>query len=188
MQIPQIQMTVQNALLSIDADAGVQHIQQPRATIDMKQIRPEQQFETTQSRLEVDQDKAWDALALGNNLETMSKIYSMASDMALRGLARIVEKGNRMAAIHEGGNPIAENARDWQRTFPEFDFRGPASCDNVDIHFTQGGVTINTIPGRVEMNVQVNKPILDYDRGKLDMYVSQYGKVTITPPQIDQYR
>ncbi|MEV5029663.1 DUF6470 family protein [Paenibacillus sp. LPE1-1-1.1] len=186
MQIPQIQIRQTPAILSIDADNGMQSLEQPQATVEMEQVRPEQHFTTTRSRLEINQDRAWDALGLGGNLETMSKIYSMASDMALRGLARIVEQGNRMADIHLGGNPIAEMARDWQRTFPEFDFSGEASYDNVDVSYTPAEVSIETTPGRVELNVQVNRPIHQYERGKLDIYMSQYSKVEIIPPQIDQ--
>ncbi|CAM4390156.1 DUF6470 family protein [Paenibacillus alkaliterrae] len=186
MQIPQIQIRQQHALLSIDADIGKQHLEQPQATVEMEQIRPVQHFTTSRAHLEINQDRAWDALALGGNLETMSKIYSMASDMALRGLARIVEQGNRMAEIHLGGNPIADMAGDWQRTYPEFDFRGEASYDNVDINYTPGELSIETTPGRINMNVEVNRPIHHYERGKLDIYMSQYPKVEIMPPQFDE--
>jgi hypothetical protein len=186
MQIPQIQIRSQDAVLFIDADAGKQRIEQPAATIDMEQIRPEQHYRTTRGRLEINHDRVWDALGLGNNLQTMSKIYSMASDIALQGIARIVQKGDQMASIHLGGNPIAEMARDWQRTFPEFNFIGEAAYDNIDIQYTPSELSIETTPGRVNLNVQVNKPILEYDRGKLDIYMSQYPKVEIIPPQIDQ--
>ncbi|WP_339205360.1 DUF6470 family protein [Paenibacillus sp. FSL K6-3182] len=186
MQIPQIQIRTQDAALFIDADLGKQRIEQPAPTIEMEQIRPEQHFQTTKGRLEINQDRVYDALALGNNLETMSRIYSMASDIALKGIARIVQKGDQMASIHLGGNPIAEMAREWQRTFPEFDFVGEASYDNIDIEYIPGELTIDTTPGRVNYNVQVNKPIIEYERGKLDIYMSQYPKVEIIPPQIDQ--
>lgn len=186
MQIPQIQIRTQDAALFIDADMGKQRLEQPAATVDMEQIRPEQHFQTTKGRLEINQDRLWDALALGNNLQTMSKIYSMAADIALQGIARIVEKGDQMASIHLGGNPIADMARDWKRTFPEYDFRGEASYDNIDIEYIPGELTIDTTPGRVDLNVQVNKPIHEYERGKLDIYMSQYPKVEIIPPQLDQ--
>lgn len=186
MRIPHIQIRTQDALLSIDADMGKQHLEQPRAAIDMKQVKPEQHFRTEAGRLEINQDRVRDALAVGNHLETMSKIYAMAPDIALQGIARIVEKGNQMASIHLGGNPIAEMAREWQRTFPEFDFRGEASFDNIDIRYIPSELSIETTPGRVELNVQVNKPIHQYERGKLDIYLSQYPKVEIIPPRIDQ--
>ncbi|MBH5320620.1 hypothetical protein I6N90_22760 [Paenibacillus sp. GSMTC-2017] len=186
MQIPQIGIRQQHASLFIDADIGKQHIEQPKATVDMEQVEAVQQFQTTQGRLDINQDRMWDALAMGNSLETMSRIYSAASSIALQGLARIVEKGDQMAAIHLGGNPIAEMARDWKRTFPEFDFVGEASFDNIDITYTPGELSIETTRGGVNINVQVNKPIHEYERGKLEIYMSQYPKVEFIPPQIDQ--
>lgn len=186
MQIPQIQMQLHHAVLSIDAARGEQRLEQPRPTIDMKQGRAVQQISTTNGKLEINQDRVWDALALGNHLETMSKIYSMSADLALQGIARIVQKGDQMASIHLGGNPIASMAREWQRTFPEFDFRGEASFDNIDLHYMPGELSIDATPTKVQFDVQVNRPIHEYERGRLDIYMSQYPRVDITPPQIDQ--
>lgn len=153
----------------------------------MKQPRAQQQIQTSSGKLEINQDRVWDALGLGNNLDTMQTIYSLSKDLALQGIGHIVERGNRMAAIHNGGNAIAELAYDWRRTFPQFDFRGPASFDNIDFSYTPGELSIETTPGTVEFNVQVQRPIHEYERGKLDIYMNQYQKVEITPPQIDQY-
>ncbi|WP_424766654.1 DUF6470 family protein [Paenibacillus sp. sgz302251] len=186
MQIPQIQIRQQYAKIGIDADMGKQSIEQPKATLEIKQNQAVQSISQPKGQLDINQDRAWDALGLGNSLETMSKIYSMASDMALQGLARIVEKGNRMADIHLGGNPIAEMALDWQRTFPEFDFRGEASTDNVDVNYTPGQLSIETTPGRVEIHAQINRPIIQYERGKLDIYMQQHPSLQITPPQINE--
>lgn len=185
MLIPQIQIQQQPAQISLESPRGRQQLEQPRPDVQMQQIRPELQMERVGSRLEIDQERAWDALALGKNLATMTKIYSMASEMALRGLARVVENGNRMAAIHLPGSPFAEQALDWKRTFPEFDFRGPASVDNVDLYFDPGEVRINAIPGRVELEVGINRPEHMYEPSKVNIYMQQYGKVEIIPPQLD---
>ncbi|GGF91517.1 DUF6470 family protein [Paenibacillus abyssi] len=185
MAIPQIQIHQDYAKLGINADLGTQIIKQPRATFEMRTSRPELQINQPQGNLEVNQDRAWDALGLGNNLVMMSRIYSRSPDIALRGLARIVEDGNRMAQIHLGGNPFAELAKDWRRTFPDFDVRGPASYDNVDVKYTQGDLSIRANSGRVELHTAVNPPVHDYARGRLDLYMLQRNKVEITPPQID---
>jgi len=186
MNIPHIQIQQTPALLGIDADLGQQELQQPRATQELRQVRPELRIEQPQGKLEINQDRAWDALGLGNNLETMNKIYSMAKDIAMRGLAKIVENGNRMASIHIKANPFAEFGKDWRKTFPEFDFRGPASFLNVSMQFTPGRLSVEVTPGRVEARAEVNAPIHHYTRGKLDLHMLQYGKVEITPPMIDQ--
>lgn len=185
MNLPQITIQSQPAKLGIQANRGDQQLEQPRAGMDMRTTRPQLQMERQEPRLEVNQDRAWDALALGNNLETMSKIYTMAKDIALQGLARIVENGNRMRQIHINTNPFAEMAMDWKRTFPEFDFRGPASVLNVDMMFHPGGLSVEVQEGRSDLNVTVNPPIHNYSIGKLDIYMEHYGSVEIIPPRLD---
>ena len=185
MNLPHIQIRTEAARIGIEAPRGAQQLEQPRATLEMRQIRPELNTQRTDGYLEVNQDRAWDALALGNNLETMSKIYSMASNIALQGLARIVENGNRMAAIHHDVNPFAEMASDWKRTFPEFDFRGPASVLNVDMRYTPGKLSFQPERGRIDINTAVNAPIHDYRAGQVSIYMQQYGQVEIIPPKLD---
>ncbi|MFS0725883.1 DUF6470 family protein [Paenibacillus sp. 1P07SE] len=185
MNIPQVQIQQIPAKLGMDIEPGRQDLQQPRATMEMEQIRPELSIQTRMGYFEIDQERAWDALALGNNLQTMNKIYGMASNMAMQGLARIVEKGNQMAAIHRGGNAIAELAMDWRRTFPEFDFRGEASVLNVDMVFRPGHFSIDVQDGRVDLKVSVNPPVHNYERGRVNLYMEQYGSVQITPPVIE---
>ncbi len=185
MQIPTIQIRQSPGKIAIETTPAQLNLQQPGPTVDMKQIKPEQHFSTTPGNLEINQDKAWDALGFANNLEMMSRIYTKASDIALQGIARIVENGNRMAAIHLGGNPIADMAWEWRHSFPEMDVQGPSSFDNVDLSYTPSKVNIDTTPGRVELNVQVNRPVAEYQRGNVNIYVSQFPNLEIIPPQID---
>jgi hypothetical protein len=184
--IPQIKIHQEYAKLGINADIGTQHIEQPRATLEMQQIRPQLHIHQSLGHFEIDQDKAWDALALGGNLKTMSRIYSMASDIALQGLQRRVEEGNRMADLTINSNPFAEFAQNWRRTFSEHAIiAGPASYDNVDVEYIRGDFSIDVDPGRVDINARVNPPIHEYERGKLDLYMLQYNKVEFTPPVIN---
>lgn len=183
--IPQIQIRQQPALIGIDADLGTQDIKQPKATYEMQIERPQQEIRQPQGDLQIDQSRAWDALGVGPVLQSMSRIYSQSKDIALQGIARIVENGNRMAAIHLHGNPIAEIAKQLTFEHPEFEYYGEAAYDNVDITYTANKAEINVIDGKVNVNAQVNPPEISYYRGKLDIYMRQYATVEITLPQID---
>ena len=57
---------------------------------------------------------------------------------------------------------------------------GPASCLNVDIRYTQDELTIDVEPGGVDFDVQVNRPVHRYERGKLDIYMQQWPSIDIT--------
>ncbi|MCD1260846.1 hypothetical protein B5M42_018755 [Paenibacillus athensensis] len=184
--IPQIQIRQQPALLGIDADLGTQDIKQPRPTYEME--NPAARLEIRQPRgdLEIDQSRAWDALGQGPILQAMNRIYSQAHNVAMQGIARIVENGNRLAAINiKGANPIADIAEQLQFEHPEFDYYGEASYDNVDITYTPHKPEIDVTPNKVNVNARVNPPEVNYNRGKLDIYMQQYPKVEISVPQID---
>jgi hypothetical protein len=185
MSIPQIQIRQQYALIGIDTQPGRLQIQQPQATMEIRQTPAELRISQPMGHFEINQDRARDALGIGNHLETMQKIYSKASDIALEGVARVVEEGNQLAAIHLKGNPIADNAANWQSTSPDFDVRGPASFDNVDIQYIPGQLSMDASPARVDINVQVNPPVISYQRGTVDIYLRQKPDLQIIPPQID---
>jgi hypothetical protein len=182
---PQIQIRQTPALLGIDADLGTQDIKQPRATFEVTTERPKQEIRQPRGELQIDQSKAWDALGKGPFLETMNRIYSESRNVALQGIARIVDNGNRLAQIHLNTNPIADIAEQLSFERFEFDTLGPASFDNVDITYTAKKAEINVTDGLVNLNTHPNRPEYEYQRGKLDIYMRQYNSVEITPPQID---
>lgn len=182
---PRIEIRQQYAKLGFDADLGQQSIRQPRATFELTTTSPKLNMQSPRGELDIDQSKAWDALGKGDALQFMSRIYARAQSLGLEGIGRIAEKGNRLAAIHLGGNPIADMAREEAfRTFP-FQYYGPASYDNVDISYRANKLSIELEQGAVNLHAQMNPPEMDYIRGKLKFYMIQHGNVKITPPQID---
>jgi len=183
--IPRIQIRQQFAKLGIDADIGRQELRQPPATLTMRTTPRKVTIIYRSPDLVIDQSRAWDALGLGGILEAMTRIRAQAKRVALDGIARIAEKGDRLAAIHLPTNAIADIAQEEAHRFYEFDYFGPASMDNVDIRFTTYKPEIHFSGGDVNIDVRVNRPVHNYYRGKLDIYMQQYAKVEIIPPQID---
>ncbi|HEY0829363.1 MAG TPA: DUF6470 family protein [Bacilli bacterium] len=182
----QIQIRTQPARLGIDADMGQLDMTQPKAAFEMETTPATLDIRQPQGEMEIDYRKAWDALGAGDHLETMQKIYSQMPNIALRGIARIVEDGNRMAAIHLRRNVIADLASEVRVTFPEIQYVGEASYDNVDVYYTARKAEIHVIEGGVDLRTHPNRPEINYHRGKLDIYVMQHAKIEITPPRIDR--
>lgn len=184
--IPQVKYNITNIQIRIDADLGQFSIQQPRPTQEIEQVPAKLDIRQKNGDLTIDQSKAWDALARTNILEVNQRIYSQAREIALQGIAKIVEKGNRLAAIHLGGNPIAEMAQDVTVSFPEMNYAGEASYDNVDISYRANKPEIQVQEGGAQITARVNPPEMQYERGKFDFSVQQYPKIEfIPPPQID---
>lgn len=183
--IPRLQVRLTHAKLHVDADLGQYEMKQPRPTFELKQNPATLTMEQPRGDLQIDQTKAWDALGRTNILTVMDRIYSQARNIAMEGIAKIAERGDQMAAVHTKANAIADIAADTRVSFPEMQYAGEASYDNVDITYTMRKPIIHWEQGGVELNTQVNPPEVEYHRGKLDIYMRQYPAVEMIPPQID---
>jgi hypothetical protein len=185
--IPHIQIHQQYAKIGIDADLGKIEMKQPRPTMEIQQPRASITMKQPRGEMKIDQSAAWDALARTPILEVMNRIYSSARQVALEGIAKIVDKGNRLAAIHEskGANVIAELARDDIPSFPEMQYAGEASPNNVHFSYVAHKPEVDIQANKVEIHTEMHKPEVNYIRGKLDIYVKQAPSIEITPPQID---
>ena len=115
-------------------------------------------------------------------MEILQRIYSQSKDIVLETIGKIVREGDRLAAIHLGGNAIAENAKDIRFNFGVYQFAGPASYDNVDVNYVARKPIIEVQDGQVHVNTHPNPVEYEYIRGKLDIYMRQYNKVEFTPP------
>lgn len=184
--IPQIDIQTVRGRIGIESIPGKLDVRTRPADMEIQQRLAKIEVNAPLPELEVDQSRAFAALNGGKILDFHSRIYSQIPEIALQNMAKIVERGNRMAAIHEGRNPIPDFA--WEQFSDRgtgISVFGPASFDNVDIHFTIHPVDVNVEVGGAEINVQVNKPEYHFERGNVRIYMEQYPSITITPPIID---
>ena len=183
--LPILQINTTPSLLQIDADPGQYSIRQPKADVQMYTRPSKLTVESHPIRFEVDQSRALSAYTGGNMIEMNARIYSGIEKIYLENMAERVQQGNELAAIHKPGNTIANIVgTNWKsKPFPEI--RTPASMDNVDIRIETRAPSIRFESAVSELSVTVNKPEIEYQRGKLDIYVKQYASIEFTPPAID---
>src|SRR5690606_38756967 len=118
-----------------------------------------------------------------NILEVMNRIFDQTKNIVLDAIAHIVDEGNQMGNIAKNKQlMIPELAKDVTISFPDFQYAGEASYDNVDITYTARKPEIDVTPSSIELTSFPNPPEVNYNRGKLDIYMQQYNKVEITPP------
>lgn len=182
---PILQIRQTPALIRIDADPGQYSITQPKAEVKITTTPGELHVNSSRPELNLDQKKAHAAYNGGTVLEMNERIYSGIKQLYLQGIARRVEQGTRMAEFFKPGNTIAEvYGMDTEpNSFPEP--CGPASYDNVDIHFVVRAPEIDFRAARVDVEVVRHKPEIEYTRGKLDIYMQQYASVQYIPPEVN---
>lgn len=185
LSIPSLQIRLTHAKLHVDLDLGKYEMKQPRPSFELRQPPAKLTIEQPRGELDIDQTKAWDALARTNILVVMDRIYDQARNVAMESIAKIAQKGDRMAAIHTKEDAIAEMAKGIRVSFPEMDYAGEPAYDNVDITYNARKPIIEVERGEIELNTRVNPPEVQYHRGKREIYMTQYPKVEFIPPQID---
>jgi hypothetical protein len=180
-----IQILQQYARIGIDADPSKLEMRQPKALLEIRTERPRLDIESPKGQLSIDQTKAWDALALGGHLKTSDRIYGENKRITLDAIGRIVQDGNRLAAIHLPTNAIADLAEERSSESVPWIIVGPAAFDNVDIQYVARKPRFEPIRGTVSIDTSPNRPEINFTRGNLDIHMLQYNKVEIIPPQID---
>jgi hypothetical protein len=182
---PILQIRQTPAILGIDADLGAYSITQPKADVIIETTLGEWDIQSFPPELTIDQSRAFAAYNGGNTLDMNKRIYSGIQQLYLQGIARKVEQGNRMAQFFKPGNTIAEvyGTDTEPNSFPET--RGPASYDNVDIHFETRAPQIEFRPAKVNIQTEGHRPEIEYNRGKLNIYMQQYASIQFIPPEIN---
>lgn len=183
--LPQIQIQQTYTKIGIDRTPARMEIEQPKANINMKQEHIQAKIEYDLPKIQIDQTKAWGALGKVPPLELSKRITDNIRNVVMDTIANIAEKGDRLAAIHIKQDPIPDYADGKFIRLPELNFEDSPSSDNVDISVQPGSVDIQFKGGTFEMNVEQKKPIVNYTRGNIEIYIQQKNSIEITSPKVD---
>jgi hypothetical protein len=182
--IPSVQIRQQYARVGVETEWGKLEIrQQPEGKLELKTTPPKLLIESPPGELVIDQTRARDALGIGPGF--MDRVTEEAKSLALQGIGRIVDAGNRMAAIHKKGNVIADMA--WESGMEDFkiNYEGPFSDDSVDIQYTPHRPMIDYTPGSTQITPVLNPPEINVSPTKVNLYLEQKPGLEFIPPQID---
>jgi len=180
MEMPQLRLSQTYAKIGMNIEKPKQSIQQPPATMEIRQEPANLEIVRTAPNLRIDQTQAWNEMNLKDPFTLTRDEAREAYQQWLEGIARRAAEGERLAAIENKGNPIAEIAQ--QSGSP-----GPA---NINIAFIPGygSVKVDFIPGELHMNwkqggafinTEMNRPIHEYTPGKVEVYLKQKQSLTI---------
>lgn len=165
---PQIQIKTTNAQVTIEQPKGKQTITTTKPKAIMNSEKP---------HVIIDQYQCFAEAGLKNYLDLTKENAHFARQKVLEGIARIVDDGNRLAMIDKNMPPaipeLAEkNAWSNQK---EFDIGTiPSSRPKIEV---RGHLDINWEMGKVNIDYKVNKPIINYKRGKVEYSLKQKPRI-----------
>ncbi|NHM29966.1 DUF6470 family protein [Neobacillus terrae] len=178
MRLPQIRLESTNAAIQITTQNAKVEIEQPPADLNIQQPQADMEINRTPSRLTIDQTKARADVDLKSTPQRISEAAQKGQQDLLEGIARRAQEGDELMRIENGGKPIADQAK--KHSFlPEHEFRlgWIPSIGSVQINYDPGKLDIQWKVNRPVINVQNNKPILNYYPGKVETSLKDYPSI-----------
>lgn len=166
---PQIQINTIN---------GQMEIRQPKGEQSIHTTMPKVKIESETPRVIIDQYQCFAESGLKNYLDLTKEAARLGYQKVLEGITRIVEDGNRMAQIENGMPPAIPELAE-KNAWEELDYNIdtiPKSRPKIDV---EGSLNIDWELGRVNIDYKINKPIINFQRGKVEIYLKQKPSIEI---------
>ncbi|MGG0644202.1 DUF6470 family protein [Sporosarcina gallistercoris] len=180
MQMPQLQIQTTPGKLGLNTEKPVQQIEQSRATIDQQQPAATLEISTTRPQLSIDTTAVREDIDLKSAFKRTEEYAQLGRQAASDGVGRRAAEGQQLLRIENGGNTIADLAKQNGTPPPApLGMRFVANRSKIQMSITPGTTTINAMAQKPVFNVQVNKPIHDYIRGKVTGQMEQHPSIQI---------
>lgn len=180
MNVPQLQIQTTPAELGLTIDKPVQQIEQPQATMEQEQPAAVLEISTTPSKLSIDTTAVREDVDQKSSFRRTEEYAQMGRQAILDGIGRRASEGQQLLKIENGGNVIADLAKQNGTPPPApLGIRFIADSSKIQMSFTPGTTNINVTPRKPILNVQVNKPIHTYTPGKVTGHMEQYPSIQI---------
>ncbi|MFD2369393.1 DUF6470 family protein [Brevibacillus sp. GCM10020057] len=181
MRLPQIRMEQRFIQLGLEIEKPVQEIQQPKAELNMRQEPAILEIHSPRGELTIDTSEAQANLDLRSPRRRIQDNAEYGYQKWLEAIAQISMEGDRLAAIENKGNPIADLAFEDSGIYQgkEIIAAGSLIGDGVEIRYEAKKPEINVIVRGVRMDPEIKKPILNYTPGKVRGKIEVWNSLTI---------
>jgi len=180
MNIPQIRMQSQMAQIEISQTAAKQTMKQPAAEMSIQQPEASLSIQTTPSRLQIDQTQAWEDMNIMHIMRRNEKFAEEGLQAVQEGMAKKAEQGRELMMIENEGTPIIDqaitNSKDPEKQLGITFIPSPFS---VKIHFEPSDVEIDAQVNKPVIEVERNYPQIHYEPGSVDIRMKQFQELNI---------
>lgn len=168
------------ALIGIQTIRSKLEIMQPKAEVNMNIEHPKVEIHTEQVKAQIDQYECFAEAGLKNYLDLTREAAQLGKQAVMQGIERIVRQGNELAAIENQTDPIPYQAEENAFELFNKDYNiGTIPKSRPKIDFKGGTVDIKVHEGKVNLDVKINKPRIDYIPSKVEIYMRQKNSIDI---------
>ncbi len=175
LQLPSLEITSQFGKIGIRSYDAVLEIRQPPADMKIRQPLPDVTITKTNSKLEIDQSEAFADANLKPLHRWIKERAQQAKQVVLQDIAQEAREGSRLMKIESKTNAIAQIAKEQSEPAykqPNIAFI-PESPLKVKFHYTPSKISIHVGEYEPKIAVKVNKPIIKYRPGDVQVYLRQ---------------
>ncbi len=170
----------QPAKIAIRQTNGTVELAQPKADMSIAQPKADLQMRSTKGKLTIDQTQAFEEANLMGPLRSTEKHAQKGKQATLEGTKRRASEGSQLVDIHIGSNMIAEQSKQkGHRQYVPPSIKYIPSPFSVKTHYTKGDVTIDAQAQQPNIDVRINKPALNFNRGGVDISMAQHPSLSI---------
>jgi len=177
-----LSITQTHAKIGIQTTPAKLNIQSQNAVLELRQKHAKVNMETKLPKVKIDQYEAFASAGLKNYYDLTKSEGERAKQGLLEYIGKVVDDGNSLAAIENGGNPIAEIAKRDFYNIHEFDID---TLPKVGPEITLEEGKVNIDPERnsegVNNGVQGNyipaELNIDYTPSQVKIFLEQYASI-----------
>lgn len=173
---------------TIDAKIGIEtipsnlEISRKDARLNLKRNPVNVQIRTERPKVKIDQYEAFSSMGLKNYIDIAKEAAQRGYQQVMEYIEKYAQDGDMLAAIENGGNPLADIAQ--RDAFPVREFRGEVSFYSRPRITVEGELEISTNanPGfhvNVLSEYEPGKLNIKYTRAKVNIYLRQRPEVNI---------
>ncbi len=155
--------------LEISCQRAAMEIQQELGQIELKRVPP---------AVKIDLKEAFGDLGMRKPDQAAQKATQDAWRTYYRGLARVVQEGDRLSRIERGGHPLIDILRENFNQQKELNVTAAPKA-RPKIEMVGGELYYHYHPGGVSIEVQPQPPEIRYHPGKVDIYLLQKPRLEI---------
>ncbi|GAB2545184.1 DUF6470 family protein [Gracilibacillus alcaliphilus] len=185
MQLPQIRIQQQSAEIGIRYQPQQIEVEQEEAQLHIDQRPAELRMTTKPGRLTIDQSKALADLHMIPSEQFIRKTANEAMQTAIAGTKKKQREGDRLMKIENGGNPIADIAKQngqWPKK--QIALGWLPSGGGVTFDYQPAELEIEAIVQPVAFRVQSAVRNIHYQRGGVETYLQQKNWIQIDFDQL----
>lgn len=172
----------------MESRPGQSEIRSPSGQLDITSPSAHVQIRQPNGELHIDSSAALRALALGGPIETGEMLTQQANERAMQAIARIAQKGDRMAQITNKNDAVADLAMNAMEDDTEgLRVTGPASYTNVSLKYIPHAAEIEIAAQHPRIEYTPSRSEINYTPGNLKIYVDQMNSIRMWVSSYDLY-